>query len=156
MKILLNALVELISAAVDLEKDLFYLGSCQWSKGIQQSPQIRSDWQVTEDIIFIALFGAVILWSGPSFIHARDFDAFIDATRYMTLCLVFCYSICLHLCIDSTKAAHNRTILCNAHSPPSCAHAGGQFLFCFIVFLSLNKIFYSVIRSETPCVRSWH
>lgn len=142
MRILLNALVELISAAVDLEKDLFYLGS--WSKGIQQSPQIRSDWQVTQDVISTALFGAVILWSGPSFIH--DFDAFFDATRYMTLCLVFCYSICLYLCIDSTKAAHNRTILCNAHSPPSCAPAGGQFLFCFIAFLSVNKIFYSVKR----------
>lgn len=43
MRILLNALVELVSAAVDLEKDLFYLGSCHWSKGIQQSLQIRSD-----------------------------------------------------------------------------------------------------------------
>lgn len=97
MRILLNALVELISAAVDLQKDLFYLGS--WSKGIQQSPQIRSDWQVTQDIISIALFGAVILWSGPSFIHARDFDA----TRYMTLCPVFCYSIMYRFGKSSTQ-----------------------------------------------------
>lgn len=43
MRILLNALVELISSTVDLEKDLFYLGSCHWSKGIQESPQIRLD-----------------------------------------------------------------------------------------------------------------
>lgn len=91
----------------------------QRSQQRQQSPQIRSDWQVTGDITSIALLWIMCeylaQWFWSSFIHTRDFDA----TRYMTLCLVF-VTICVFLFIYRfDKAAHKTTILCNAHSPTS-------------------------------------
>lgn len=159
MRILLNGVLELNSAAVDLEADLSYLGSCHWGNGIQQRQQIRSDWQVTQVFISIPLlwivrlwiFGAVIRLFGPLFIWARLF------TRRVTWHCTLLFVIRFYLRTNSTKQ-HTTHLYCVTHIPSSLRSCRRTISLLFNrVSLCVNNIFCSVFiesfslnRSETP------